>query len=324
MLLLSLVWASAFSMIKIAVPYVGPVVLVFARCLIGAMVMAVILVLMRGNSVWPRGWRQWSGLAGVGVVSTALPFTLISYAEQNITSSLTAVLMTVGPLVAIMLGHYFTDDEKINRGKLMGICLGFLAAVYLLRAGLNGGLHSGLDCGLDSGKSGADGGNLLHMLAVIAAAACYAIGGLGAKKLPHVSSEVIAAMVLLVSALVMIPALGPSIATLMGEGQEPGLADVPLKVWLALVWLGVMPSGLAFYLRYFLIKRNGYGFVSYVGYLIPLFAIVIGVVLLGEAVTVDTVLAMAVILGGLVLTRGATDLPWSISPKWTGFRRRLN
>ena len=303
LLLLALIWASAFSMIKIAVPHVGPVMLVFARCLIGGMVMAAIVVVMRERSVWPQNLRQWLGLAGVGVVSTAVPFTLISYAEQTITSSLTAVLMTVGPLVAIVLGHFFTDDEKINRGKLLGICIGFLAAVYLLRAGL----------------TGVRGGNLPEMLAVIAATSCYVLCGLGAKKLPHVSSEVIAVTVLMASALVMIPFMGWGAAA-------PGidLADLPAKVWLALIWLGVMPSGLAFYLRYFLIKRNGYGFVSYVGYLIPLFALVIGFVLLGEEVSLDTVLAMVAILTGLVLTRGPADMPWSISPQWARARSRLN
>ena len=85
-----------------------------------------------------------------------------------------------------------------------------------------------------------------------------------------------------------------------------------------------MPSGFAFYLRYFLIKRNGYGFVSYVGYLIPLFAIGIGMVVLDEKVTLDTVLAMMLILAGLFVTRSHDDFPWSLSPALKAFRNKLN
>lgn len=86
LLLLSLIWASAFTMIKIAVPMTGPVLLVLIRCGIGAAVMLVILALLRGAS-WPKTWRQWIGLIVLGIISTAVPFYLISFAEQKITSA---------------------------------------------------------------------------------------------------------------------------------------------------------------------------------------------------------------------------------------------
>ena len=297
LLLLSLIWASAFTMIKIAVPVTGPVLLVLIRCSIGAVIMLLLVALMRKAS-WPTSWQQWIGLIGLGIISTAVPFYLISFAEQQITSAMTAILMTTGPLVAIMLGHFFTDDEKINRGKIIGISIGLLAALYLLKAGFN-----------DFGTGG-----LWHPLAAMGAATCYAIGGLGAKKLVDVSAEVIAAMVLVSSAVVILPFVGFS---------EIDLGAISTEVWMALIWLGVMPSGLAFYLRYFLIKRNGYGFVSYVGYLIPLFAIVIGMVMLGEVVTINTIIAMAVIILGLFFTRGANDLPWSLSDRLRQMRHHI-
>jgi len=298
LMLLSLIWASAFSMIKIAVPVTGPIALVLIRCAIGSAVMLVILAFMR-KAVWPQSFKQWIGLILVGVLSTALPFYLISFAEQEITSGMTAILMTTGPLVVIVLGHFFTDDEKINRGKILGISLGLAAALYLLRGGFN-----------DFGGAG-----ILHPLAAMAAATCYAIGGIGAKKLTEVSAEVIAAMVLLSSVVVMLPFL---------FFIKVNWSAISFDVWLALIWLGVMPSGFAFYLRYFLIKRNGYGFVSYVGYLIPLFAIVIGFVMLGEHVTLTTLLAMAVIILGLFFTRSASDFPWTLSETFSLIRQRIN
>ena len=300
LLLLSLVWASAFSAIKIAVPEVGPTFLVFTRCLIGAGVMLIVVILMR-SSDWPKTLKQWLGLFFVGVTSTALPFYLISFAEQKITSSMAGILMTTGPLVVIVLGHFVTGDEKINKGKMLGVFLGLLAAIYLLREGL---VHF-------------DGAGFLHPLAAIGAAVCYAIGGLMAKRLTMVSSEVIAFGVLAVSAIV-------TAGFLLWQGELRYPEYVSDETWAAILWLGIMPSGLAFYMRYFLIKRNGYGFVSYVGYLIPLFAIVIGLVLLGEMITIDTFLAMLVIILGLFFTRDANEIPWSLSPALKAVRLKLN
>lgn len=303
LMVLSIFWASSFTAIKIAVGHTSPISIVLIRCTIGAMVMGVFVVLMARRSVWPRGWRQWLNLVFAGIMSTALPFYLISFAEQKITSSMTAILMTAGPMVAILLGHFFTDDEKINRGKILGIGIGFLATIYLLRAGLE-----------QFGSS-----DLIYLLAAVVAASCYAVGGLAAKKLPQVSAEVIALMVLLISSLVAVPFVVPSVVSSGGSV----ILETPLEVWLALAWLGVVPSGIAFYLRYALIKRNGYGFVSYVGYLIPLFSILMGVVILREQIGLDSLAAMGVILMGLILTRDGDDFPWSLRPALGRFRHWL-
>jgi len=127
------------------------------------------------------------------------------------------------------------------------------------------------------------------------AACCYAIGGLMAKRMVNVSAEVIATIVLLTSGLFSLP--------FAMAGGLPLIYSLPADVISALMWLGLFPSGLAFYLRYFLIKRAGYSFVSYVGYLIPVFAVLIGLVLLNEQISLETMLAMTVILLGLMLTR---------------------
>lgn len=305
LLALSLIWASSFTMIKVAIPYVTPVYLVFTRCAIGAVIMGIVLIMMRSSATWPKTLRQWGLLLFVGVFSTALPFYFISFAEQKITSGMTAILMTTGPLVVIVLGHFFTDDEKINRGKILGIGIGFFAAVYLLRSGL----------------SGFNQKDLLHPLAAIAAAICYSVGGLAAKKLTEITAEVIATMVLVASALIMFVVL---MVQHGGISMDVLVPTLPQNIWLSLIWLGAVPSGLAFYLRYFLIKRAGYGFVSYVGYLIPLFTIAIGFVVLNEVVTMPTLFAMAIILTGLFFTRSAGDVPWSVTPKLQAFRKRLN
>ena len=301
LLLLALIWATAFGTIKVAVPVVGPVFLVACRCAIGALLMLLAAALARGAR-WPGTGRQWFWLVLTGIISTALPFWLIAFAELRITSSMTGVLMTVGPIVAILLGHYFTDDEKMDRGKVLGAAIGFAGAVYILREGARG--LGGIE------------GSFVHPFAVILAAACYAIGGIMAKKLPRVSAEVIAAVVLAASSVTVMPLL-------LLDGAWPELAAVPRDVWLALLWLGAVPSGLAFYLRYFLIKRAGYGFVSYVGYLIPVFAVVIGNLWLDEAVLPETLITMAAILFGLLLTRPAADFPWNLAPGLAALRSRL-
>jgi len=278
LLILSLIWASSFGAIKIAVPMVGPVFIVTARCLIGGVLMLMVSLLVRKAS-WPRGIGAWSWLVLTGLISTATPFYLIAVAEQQISSGMTAILMTIGPIISIILAHAATDDEKLSRSKVLGIGLGFCATIYLLRGGI----------------TGFDGVGIVYPLAAMGAACCYAIGGLMAKRMVDVSAEVIATIVLLSSGLFSLP--------FAMAGGLPLISSLPADVISALMWLGLLPSGLAFYLRYFLIKRAGYSFVSYVGYLIPVFAVLIGLVFLNEQISPETMLAMTVILLGLMLTR---------------------
>lgn len=298
LLLLSMIWASSFAMIKIAVPETGPFYLVVARCVIGAMLMILVVMFSR-NAVWPRDFRSWGWLVLAAGISTAMPFFLISEAETVISSSMAAILMTVGPLVAILIGHFF-DDEKINRGKMLGVGTGFVATIYLLREGVAG-----------MGSIG-----LVYLLMPVLASVCYAVGGFMVKKLADVSSEVIAAVVLAVSAVIVLP------FALVERSLD--LAAVSAETWGALIWLGLVTSGFAFYLRFFLLKRNGYGFVSYVGYLIPLFAIAIGMIWLKEEVSITTMVAMLIIIAGLFLTRSSSDFPWNLSPRLTRLRSLLN
>ncbi|XDZ66741.1 DMT family transporter [Alphaproteobacteria bacterium LSUCC0684] len=283
LLILSLIWASSFGAIKIAVPEVGPAYIVAARCLIGGFLMLTVSLMVR-RATWPRGIKAWLWLAMTGVISTATPFYLIAFAEQQISSGMTAILMTIGPIISIILAHAATEDEKITRSKVVGIGFGFLATIYLLRGGM----------------TGFDAVEIVYPLAAMGAACCYAIGGLMAKRMVNVSAEVIAAVVLLSSGTFVLP--------FVLQDQVPAFTSLPLDVMTALLWLGLFPSGLAFYLRYFLIKRAGYSFVSYVGYLIPVFAVLIGLVLLDEMISLDTILAMAVILFGLMLTRSDREV----------------
>jgi len=287
-------------MIKIAVLEVGPIFLVVCRCTIGAALMLAIISVIR-SAQWPDNRRDWIWLVLTGIISTAVPFMLIAFAEQKITSSMTGMLMTVSPMVAILMGHFMTDDEKINRGKMIGILIGFVATVWLLRAGVDG----------------LGGAGIIYPLSVIIASICYATGGLMAKKLPRITSEVIAAVVLVSSSAFMLPIL-------LMSGTTPEFSGISTEAWLALLWLGLMPSGVAFYLRYLLIKRAGYGFVSYVGYLIPVFAILIGNTWLDEVIMPETVMAMSIIILGLFLTRGAGDFPWTLTSRLTAFRKGLN
>ncbi|MGC6485847.1 MAG: DMT family transporter [Candidatus Puniceispirillales bacterium] len=298
LLLLSMIWASSFAMIKIAVPETGPFFLVVARCTNWAKLMLLVVMFSR-NAVWPRDFRSWRWLVLAAAVSTALPFFLISAAETRISSSMAAILMTVGPLAAILIGHFF-DDEKINRGKLVGVGTGFIATIYLLREGVAGMGNVGL----------------IYLLLPVFASVCYAVGGFMVKKLANISSEVIAAIVLAASAVIVLP------FALIERSLD--LAAIRTETWGALIWLGLVTSGIAFYLRFFLLKRNGYGFVSYVGYLIPLFAIAIGMIWLKEDVSMTTIMAMSVIILGLFLTRSSSDFPWNLSPQLIRFRSLLN
>ena len=301
LLLLSFAFGSAFAMIKVAIPEVGPEVLVIVRCALGAVVLLLAVVILRSTR-WPTSRQEWFWLMLVSFFSTAMPFWLISFAEQKISSSMAGVLMTVQPVIAIILGHLLTSDEKINRGKLIGVGIGFVGAIFLLREGVQ-------ELG---------GTDIIYPLAMIMAVICYVIGGFMAKRLGKVSSEAIAFLVLISSVLMML-------AVLAARGRSfPDPASISFNAWGALIWLGVISSAMGFFLRYLLVKRAGYSFTSYIGYLIPIFAILIGNVWLGEVVSPETLIVLGVVIIGIFFTRGAGDFPWNISPALTKFKNKLD
>jgi len=277
------VWGSSFQAIKYALEGFGPMSVAAGRIFIAAVVLLT-YALMQGDRL-PRSVATWLSLIAIGFFNCALPFFLIPWGEQSLDSGRAAIFMATGPLIAILLVHFISQDEKITRYKTAGFSLGFIGVLCVI--------------GVDTFASGV--GDLLPQLAIIVAAASYVISGAMVKRLKGLSSAMLSAGVLIGGCLITVPAslwLETPLASITNQST-----NLPDSALIALVYLGLVPTAAAFFVRFYLIKQYGYTFVSQVGYLVPVFSVLFGVLLLGEVLTLAMVIGLVLILGGIMLSR---------------------
>ena len=281
-LLLSTVtmWAGAFVAIKLAVPSLGPLGVATARAVIGILVLAPFFFRADHLSSGAEPFA-WGTLFVLAQLNITLPFVAISWAETRVDAGVAALLMGVGPLLAIVGAHLFLEDERINRQRLGGVMLGFLGVATLV--------------GLSAVDGVAAGDHLAHA-ALLFASLCYVTAGLLVRRL-DMPPLTLAISTLALAAVVLLPA-----TAFVGLGDEP----MDGTAWAAIIFLGVFPTGLAYLLRYYLIQRIGYTTFAVGINMIPVIGLLLGVALLGEELTGRSVLALCLILAGVAVARRAT------------------
>jgi len=277
LLALALIWSSSFMAIKVGVETVPPLTLAWARVVLAAAVL--------WGWAWatgqrlPTGRRFWLYCFLLGVIGNGLPFTLINWGEERISSGLAAILMSVMPLATIVLAHFFCVGERMTRARLTGVAIGFSGVVILVGPGVLAGL----------------GGDVGRELAVAGGALCYAVTVILARNTPPSPLIARSAAVMIMAALVMTPvAFAVDAPWQLRPGPE-GIA--------AAAYLGLFPTAIATLIFFHLVERQGAGFLAYVNYLIPVFGVGWGVAALGERVTWTQGLALAVILAGLAVAQ---------------------
>lgn len=274
------IWGSSFFAIKIALEGFGPVTVAAGRIGLAALVM-IIYAFSRGDRI-PRDPKTLLLLVVIGMFNCALPFFLIPWGEQYLLSGQAAILMAIGPLIALVIAHFTTTDERLNRFKASGFLLGFIGVLFVI--------------GIQPLRQGL--GELVPQLAILLAATSYAISGAFAKKLTGLNSSTVTACVLFFASIMTVPMSFIMESPLATQG-----AGFDWSAVMALAYLGLIPTGLAFFIRFFLIKNVGYTFVSQVGYLVPVFGVIFGALLLDEVITWAMIVGLVLILGGMALSR---------------------
>ena len=273
------VWGSSFQAIKYALEDFGPMTIAAGRIVLAAVIL-MIYAWSRGHSL-PKHLPSIALLFVISLFNCALPFFLIPWGEQDVASGRAAIFMASGPLITLVLAHFFTTDERINGRKALAFVLGFIGVLLVIGVGA---FNSGI-------------GALLPQLALIMAATSYAISGLLVKRVTGISNTMMSACVLLAGSLITLP------AALIWETPVSTLAAASWSALLALIYLGLFPTGLMFLVRFYLINNYGYIFVSQVGYLVPLFSVLFGTLLLGEQLSLSIFLGLGLILSGIFISR---------------------
>jgi len=279
LLALSAIWGASFMFIKVGVREFDPFALIFVRIGLAALTLIPIVALRMPLKEALERVRSVSGpLVIVGVVGSALPFWLIAWAEQRIDSGLTAILQACAPLFTAVLAWLFSRSERVTGMRLAGVVIGFVGVAVLV-----------------AGTPGGSSGELLAALATVGAGLSYSVAALySGARLRGVPPLLVAAGAMVVATLITMP---------LGLARMPD--GVPgWKATLSVVVLGVVGTGIAYILYFALIAGAGASRAILVTYLVPSLALLYGVTLLGEPLTVVAVAGLALILGGVALGTG--------------------
>ncbi|MDQ3881108.1 MAG: EamA family transporter [Chloroflexota bacterium] len=274
---LGLMWGSSFLFIKIGVETLTPFTLVAGRIAIGAAVLLAIVLTTR--EVLPRQRRVYAHIAVVAMLGMVIPFSLITWGERTIDSALAAILNATVPLFVIVLAAIALRDEPITVNRLVGLVLGFAGVVLLMSPDLAAG-------------SRADVGG---QLALIGSSVSYAAGNVYARRFVRNVRPLSIAFLELSFALVAALAL-----VLIFE--RPFDLPVDGTSLVAVGWLGVFGSGLAFVAFFRLLSRWGSTRSSLVAYVLPVVGIVLGAVFLHENVGPVVLAGTGLVIGGIALT----------------------
>jgi drug/metabolite transporter (DMT)-like permease len=273
---LGFAWGSSYLFIKIGVETLTPFTLVAGRTAIGAAVLGVVLWLSRERL--PRTRAAYGHMLVVAVLGIALPFSLITWGEQTIDSALAAILNATVPLFAIVLAAIVLTDEPITINRLVGLLVGFGGVVMITSPSFSAGLA----------------GSIPGELALIGASVSYGAAGVYARRtvrdLPPLTSAFLE--VGLAFLVIVILAFGL---------ENPLGTHVQASTILAVTWLGLIGSGLAFLGFFFLLGRWGATRTSMVAYVLPVVGIVLGVTVRQETVSLPVLGGMALIIGGVAL-----------------------
>jgi drug/metabolite transporter (DMT)-like permease len=276
---LSVLWGGSFYFAKIAVAEIPPLTLALGRVAIAAAVLAVATRLTVGP--FPRDPATWRQLAFMAALNNAIPFVLLFWGQIHISIGLASILNATSPLYGVVVAHALTKDDRLNLNRVAGLIAGFIGVVVLIGPGLLQQL----------------GSDLWAKLACLTAACSYAFGAVLTRRLRGLSPMVLASGQLTMSSLLLLPLVllfsRPS-SVLTASGQALG----------GLFGLALLCSALAYLIYFRLIVRAGATNALLTTFLIPVSAIVMGVVLLGESLSLRQLAGMAAIFVGIAAIDG--------------------
>lgn len=278
--LVAAIWGSSFLLIRVGVEQFTPGQVAFIRCLIAAIGLNVVM-LMRGKR-WPTDRRTWIAFILVGIGNAALPYWLIGLSEQIITSSLASIIQATVPLFSLVFAHFMLSDERINPQKIVGLMLGFIGILIL------------------SVRQGNLSGEFTGILLMVAGSASYGLFAVYNRKAlsNRIEPIVIAASTFIVATLgaaaIMLiePALGVTVAE---EGP------ITRDVWFAVIMLGLVNTFVAYLFFYYIIRELGAFRATGVTYIVPVFGVTLGALILREPIDITVILGAALIMSGIAV-----------------------
>ena len=274
LILLAVIWGSAFFNIKIATYSYEPITLALVRVIFASI---PLLLLCKLKEIKIEAFSEnWKLYALIGLCNISIPFVLIAIGTSMINSYLAAILMSTTPLSGSLLAHFFLKDEKLSLPKSLGVLIGFSGIVLLF-----------------FDKVIINSENYLYALITILGSTFYCIGGLLTLKLKDKKNENVTTSTTLWSVIFLLPF---SLVIETPWNSSPTLAST-----ISLLYLGVVATGFAWLIRFRILTVNGLVFQTQVAYLIPIFGIFFGYFLMDEIITWRVLVSLVIILTGIYI-----------------------
>ena len=280
LLVLGIMWGTSYAFIKLGVETLPTFTLIASRLAIGLALLVTVVVVARQAP--PPPGRVYVHLAVMAAINIVIPFTLITWAEQSVDSSIAAVLNGAVPLIVIVLAALSFHDEPITLNRLAGVVVGYVGVIVLVAPGL---------------MAAAGGSEMSGEIALIGSTISYAIGAVYARRNIKGLRPMIPAVFQVGFAFLMVSVL--ALAT-----EQPFAVQWNLGALIAVLWLGLLGSGLAYLLMFRLLSRIGATATSQLAYLLPVVGIITGAVMLGESVSLAILIGTGLILAGVTLVNG--------------------
>ena len=280
LILLALIWASAFFNIKIATYSFGPITIAFLRVFFGAI---PVLLLCYYKKIKVEAFsKDWHWFAMIGFINLVAPFYLIAYGVQSVQSNLAAILMSTTPLSSTVLGHFYTKNEKFNFVKTIGILIGFSGILYLF-----------------SDNILINENNILSALLILLGSTCYVIGGVLTLRISKKKNENVTGSILIWAVIILIP--------IVSFAEQPWNINPRLDSTISVMYLGLVSTGIAWLLRFKILVKNGLIFQSQVSYLIPIFGTILSYIFLKELITFKVLISLIAVSVGIYFVRKADN-----------------
>ena len=284
--LLGLIWGASFLFIKVCVESIPLFTFIGGRMLMGASVLYVILRL-QGDDM-PAPGREWVPFIVIGMFNSLMPYALIAWGEQHISSSLAAILNGSTPIFTVLIAHYFTSDERLTVGKVAGIMLGFVGIVVVMWPELR---EQGITF------------DFWGQVAVVAASLCYAIAIVYARRNMRGMPPIKTSVGMLTAAFVM------NLPLILLLENPLSIQPAP-AAWLSWVLLGIFGTAIAYLLYYALVRQAGATYTSLVTFLLPPMGVFWGWFILGESIEWIQGLGSLLIILGIMGINGYLAGPW--------------
>ena len=273
---LSIAWGTSFLWIKIALQEMSPVLLVTIRLAVG--VIALIPFFIKEKSGFPKTGKKWLVLFIQGLISTAIPWMLITWAELHISSAEAVIVNSTVPIFTLLIAQFFLPEEKINLNKVIGIVLATIGITLMVFQNLIG-------VNMDSLR-------VMGLLAMLGSAICYGAGNVFARVNLKGTPLVFQTIFTMLLADIFMWAILPVI-------ESPIILPVKGITWFAIVWLGALGSSVCYLLFYYLLHEIGPFRTSFIAYTIPVIGVSLGVIFLNESLSYYMLAGAAFIFAGV-------------------------